>query len=164
MEDFLKRKRAAILERWFELILKTYPVDAADFLRNRRDRFDNPVGFTISREIGNIYDEFIQDMNSEKLCASLDNILKIRSVQDFSPSSAVSIIYALKEAIREEYNDHPLDKLLEIESRIDELSLLAFDVYMKCRERIFEIRINEIKKGSFKLLERINSVESEPEH
>ena len=164
MEDFLKRKRAAILERWFELILKTYPVDAADFLRNRRDRFDNPVGFTISREIGNIYDEFIQDMNSEKLCASLDNILKIRSVQDFSPSSAVSIIYALKEAIREEYNDHSLDKLLEIESRIDELSLLAFDVYMKCRERIFEIRINEIKKGSFKLFERINSVESEPEH
>jgi hypothetical protein len=38
-----------------------------------------------------------------------------------------------------------LDELLHLESRIDALSLAAFDIYMACRERIAEIRIGEVK-------------------
>ena len=45
-------------------------------------------------------------------------------------------------------------------SRIDGLALLAFDLYMDCREKICEIRINEAKaekEMAFRMMERIST-------
>ena len=42
----------------------------------------------------------------------------------------------------------------EIYSALDELILSAFDIFMRCREKIYEIRSNEIKRRSYKLWER----------
>ena len=37
--------------------------------------------------------------------------------------------------------------LAPLESGVDRLALAAFDVYMQCREKIFEIRVREIKES-----------------
>ena len=37
------------------------------------------------------------------------------------------------------------DELLDIESRIDELSLIGFNIYMGCKEKIFHIMEKEVK-------------------
>ncbi|MEE9557391.1 MAG: hypothetical protein V3V76_09030, partial [Candidatus Adiutricales bacterium] len=37
-------------------------------------------------------------------------------------------------------------RLVEIESRIDSTALLAFDIYMSCREKIHQIKQNELRK------------------
>ena len=42
--DLLLRNEAAILKRWFNLILETYPADTAPLMRKDKDRFTNPVG------------------------------------------------------------------------------------------------------------------------
>jgi len=160
------------LERWFQLVLETYPADTSRFLKQGKDRFTNPVGYTISREIETLYDELLQEMNSDKLAACLDNIIRIRAVQDFSPSQTIALIFLLKKAIREELaseitENRVFEELLKFESRIDKLVLLAFDIYMKCREKVFEIRVNEAKaerERVFKLLERTNlTMESQGE-
>lgn len=172
LEHLLPQKRAAILERWFQLVLETYPADTSRFLKQGKDRFTNPVGYTISREIETLYDELLQEMNSDKLAACLDNIIRIRAVQDFSPSQTIALIFLLKKAIREELaseitENRVFEELLKFESRIDKLVLLAFDIYMKCREKVFEIRVNEVKaerERVLKLLERINlTLESQGE-
>lgn len=172
LEHLLPQKRAAILERWFQLVLETYPADTSRFLKQGKDRFTNPVGYTISREIETLYDELLQEMNSDKLAACLDNIIRIRAVQDFSPSQTIALIFLLKKAIREELaseitENRVFEELLKFESRIDKLVLLAFDIYMKCREKVFEIRVNEAKaerERVLKLLERINlTLESQGE-
>jgi len=172
LEHLLLQKRAAILERWFQLVLETYPADTSRFLKQGKDRFTNPVGYTISREIETLYDELLQEMNSDKLAACLDNIIRIRAVQDFSPSQTIALIFLLKKAIREELaseitENRVFEELLKFESRIDKLVLLAFDIYMKCREKVFEIRVNEAKaerERVLKLLERINlTMESQGE-
>ena len=172
LERLLPQKRAAILERWFQLILETYPADTSGFLKQEKDRFINPVGYTISQEIETLYDELLQKMNSDKLAACLDNIIRIRAVQDFFPSQTVAFIFLLKKAIREELTseikeNRVFKELLEFEARIDKLVLLAFDIYMKCREKVFEIRLNEAKaerERVLKLLERINlTMESQSE-
>ena len=164
LENFLLRNKAAILERWHHLVLETYPANTSRFLMQEKDRFVNPVGYAISQEIGALYKELLGGMNVDKLSTSLENIIRIRSVQDFSPSQGIAFILLLKKAIREELEGEILDnrifeEWLELESKIDTLVLLAFDIYMKCREKICEIKINEIKterERIFKLLERTN--------
>ena len=166
LKHLLSQKRAAILERWFQLILETYPADSSRLLKQDKDRFANPVGYTISQEIKTLYEELLQGMNTDRLATCLDNIIRIRSVQDFLPSQAVAFIFLLKRAVREELASENKEKgaveeLLEFESRIDKLVLLALDTYMKCREKVFEIRVNEVKaerERALKLLERANLV------
>jgi len=170
LEQLLSQKKAVILDKWRQLILESYPADASRFIKQEKDRFINPVGYTISSEIEAIYDELLQEMNSDKLAACLDKIIRIRSVQDFPPSQTIAFTFLLKKAIRDELvseiaERRTLEGLLEFESRIDRIVLLALDIYMKCREKVHHIRINEMKnekERALKVLERISSTYREP--
>ena len=165
IQDLLKKNKAAILEKWFHFILETYPANAAALMRKNRDQFTNPVGSTISREIDILFKNLCAGSQDEKCQSSLDSILKIRSVQDFSPSKAVGFIFLLKRAIGETLKNEMckgsvMDEWLEFQSRIDDLALQAFDIYMDCREKICEIRINQArteKEMAFRMMERITT-------
>jgi len=166
LESLLTQKKAAVLEKWRDLIVQTYPVDASEFLKRGKDRFQNPVGYAIARGTEGIYDALIEGSASDVLSSTIDSIIKIRAVQDFSPSQAVVFVFLLKKAIREqlaaEMRENGLSRqLLTFESKIDELALLTFDSYMRCREKIHDIRVNEIRNGTFKLRERINLADEE---
>jgi len=164
IQDLLKKNKAAILEKWFHFILETYPANAAALMRKNRDQFTNPVGSTISREIDILFKNLCAGSQDEKCQSSLDSILKIRSVQDFSPSKAVGFIFLLKRAIGETLKNEMckgsvMDEWLEFQSRIDDLALQAFDIYMDCREKICEIRINQArteKEMAFRMMERMS--------
>lgn len=168
IEAFLSDKKKSIIKKWREAIIESYPDDARRFLGNEKDRFANPVGQIIIKEIETLYDELIKGGGTEKISVSLDNILRIRAVQDFTPSSAVGFIFQLKKLIRRELegkstSDSVAGKLHEIEGRIDNMALTAFDIYEQCRQKIYEIRINEVKNQVGKLLERANLVCEIPE-
>jgi len=56
-------------------------------------------------------------------------------------------------------------QLLEFESKIDQLCLLAFDLYMDCKEKIYELSANETRNRTFRAFERaglITDVSSKP--
>jgi hypothetical protein len=165
LKQSLIEKKKSILERWFHLILETYPQEAAKFIRKERDRFVNPVGVILSEGMEALYEGLLKGAEADQLSNPLDKIIQIRSVQDFSPSQAVVIVSLLKKAIQEEMKGNKIEmngrieEWFDLESRMDQLSLMAFDIYTKYRERVYEIRINEIKKErdrAFKLLERTN--------
>ena len=162
LENSLSEKRNAILGKWLDLIADTHPAGASFF--KDKDRFTNPVGYTFSSAIGVLYDELRQGViNSEKVTQSLDDIIRIRAVQDFSPGEAVRFVLLLKQAIRDELKKQIREKpvreeLSRFDLMIDELALRAFDVYSDCREKIYQIRLNEMrsaKDDAFRLLERI---------
>jgi hypothetical protein len=162
--DLLLQNEAGILERWFDLILETYPADTAVLMRKEKDRFANPVGSTILREIEVLFKNLCEGSRDEKYQGSLDAILKIRSVQDFSPSKAVGFIFLLKRAIGETlkneiYKEPFIDEWMKLQSGIDELALQAFDIYMDCREKICGIRIDQAraeKEMAFRMMERMS--------
>ncbi|MFA4918634.1 MAG: RsbRD N-terminal domain-containing protein [Thermodesulfovibrionales bacterium] len=160
-KDLLAKRKSSIRKKWFDAVINDYPADSSDFLRKQKDRFLNPVGQTLLENINSLLDEIILNADSEKVYPYLNDIIKIKAVQDFSPSKAVSFIYLLKRVVREELeSDIEKNKLTEelksFETQLDSLALLAFDVYMKCRERIFDLRVNEIKTLTFRLLKRAN--------
>ena len=162
LEDCLLKKRTAILNSWYKLIAETYPDDGSMLLKSK-DRFTNPVSYITSTEIVTIFDELLHgNIESEKVSDSINNVTRVRAVQDFPPSQAVSFILLLKKAIRivllKEIQEKSLqEELLQIDSLIDRMSLMAFDVYTTCRDKICELRINELRAdrdNAFRILER----------
>jgi hypothetical protein len=175
LKNLLLEKKSTILERWFDVILETYPAETSRFLKTQKERFANPVGHAILEGIEGVFDETLNGINPERVSPFLDNIIRIRAVQDFTPSQAISFIFLLKSVIREELKNDPefnsgrengiAQELLELDSKIDELAFLSFDIYMKCREKIYELRVNELKNMTFRLLQRaklISNSEEEP--
>ena len=166
LKALLVQKKAAVLDRWRDLIIQMYPANTTEFVKRCNDRFNNPVGHAIVRETESIYDTLLEGSPNSLSSSSFDDIVKIRSVQDFSPSQSVVFVFLLKKAIREQVatelqQDAIAAELLSLESRIDELALHTFDAYMRCREKIHEIRVNEIKNRTLKLLDRINPAADE---
>lgn len=160
--DFLEQKKAAIKQRWFELIIDTYPADSREFFRKQKNRFSNPVGAALSRLVEALYDALLNDSASADISTILEDFVKVRAVQDFTPSEAVGFILYLKQAVREELaedirTDRLFGELLALETRIDRLLLKAFDVYMQSREKIYQIKANDLKRKSFLALRRADS-------
>jgi len=149
LKTALTAKRDAILERWFQEVLATYPKDTARFLAGGGDPFANPVGHTVREGLGRLFDALFTDEPATELSAAVDGIVRIRAVQEFKPSAAVGFIYTLKGILREELAaaELPAAELAVLDNGVDRLALVAFDVYMQCREKIFEIRVREIKES-----------------
>jgi hypothetical protein len=117
------------------------------------------MGFAIESSIGPVYDQIVAAMDTDALCESLDSIIRIRSVQEFTPSEVVSFVFQLKSIIREVLGERARElnragDLAVLDERIDRVALIAFDKYMECRQKLFEIRTGEIRRQSDKLLER----------
>jgi len=147
----LSQKKAAILGRWLAMIFESYPPETAIFLRKEKNRFDNPAGYRISEGLEGLYGALLQEMERDQVLTYLDEIIRIRALQNFTPSQALAFIFLLKIVIRQELAGEILKEnlaaeLLDLESRIDGLALLGFDVYTKRREKIFEIKANEAKR------------------
>ena len=159
LRSYLAHRRAAILERWRESVLAAYPDDTSRFLKQKKDRFANPVGSTVRQAVEELFEALTQDAEPEQTPEALDQMIRIKAVQDFSPSQALAFILELKAATREVLGGSgPADELLAFESRIDKMALMAFDVYVACREKIYELKANEARSRTFKLLERANLV------
>lgn len=167
IRKFLSEKKSSILNKWFERIVSTYPLETQKFLRREKDRFANPVRSRVWEGIEGVINALIKGDESN-ISASLDNIIRIRAVQDFTPAQALAFIFFLKKVVREELaemtkNSELLNELLEFENKIDELALLCFNIYMQCREKIYEIRVNEIKRLTYSLLKRANLIYEIPD-
>ena len=169
LENLLAQKRGEILKKWFDLVIKTYPEDTAAFFKQRKDHFANPVGSTTKRGLEAILKELFQEMDPdpETLRSFMDPIIRIRAIQDFKPSEAVSFIFSLKPVIRIIANKAFKDKNIEqelraFESKIDTLGVMAFDVYMMCREKIYDLKANEFRNRTYRAFERANLISENP--
>jgi len=167
-DNLLKQRESTIRERWLNLTLDTYPADSFAFLKNQKNQFLNPVGNTISRELGVLYRSLVNEVDPKAVTTSLDSILRIRSVQGFSPSQAVSFILLLKSVVREELEGElqtreQFTDLQQFELRIDQLAMQGFDVYSKCREGVFQVRLNELRRRANTIVGRLNRNDRQPE-
>jgi len=114
----------------------------------------------LSRETESLYHELLHGMDPERLNSSLEEIIRIRAIQDFSPSKAMSFIFLLKKVLREELYQElkesraAWEDLLALEARVDEMALRGFDLYVNCRERVYELRAREAKTHVSRLLQK----------
>jgi hypothetical protein len=169
LESLLIQNKKEIADDWFNHLVETYPSETAPFFKSRKDPFDNPVGSTARRGIEAVFDELIGGMDVQVITSSLDPLIRIRAVQTlFSASQAVGFIFLLKNTIREqlkkEIQAYQLyEELLAFEAKIDELALIGFNIFTGCREKIAELKSNEMKNTTYRAFKRAGLVVEEPE-
>ncbi len=160
LNHYLIEKKSTILKKWFDAVVETYPHETSTFLRKQKAQFTNPVGYTLSEGIEHLFDALLQGMIPDTVSRFLDSIIRIRAIQEFSPSEAVSFIFQLKKVVRLELGKEILgqqgiaEELAVFESAVDDLALFSFDLFMKCREKIYELKANEAKNMTFRLLQQ----------
>lgn len=160
MEDRIAADRAALADKWVDAILGSYPEETRRVWK-RGSGFNNPVGETITRCVGEFIDCLLAWDDAEAMARSLDSLIRIRSVQEFSPSQAISFVFLFKKVLRDAYfkemeKQGGLADMLRFEAKIDNMGMMAFDIYSKTREQIYAMRVEEVKRAHHNIIRRAN--------
>ena len=150
LEEALHNNRYKIVDKWVEYTLATY--QASEFFIKEKDSFANPVGGTIRDSFKKLFSLLAKNEDTASFREPLSRIMHLRSVQEFSPSQAVAPLNAVKHITRDvlasDKETKPLvDQLYDFEFSVDLAVLAAFDLYVECREKIYKIRVDEIRSG-----------------
>jgi len=149
-------KKDLIVKKWFTQVIDTYPAETARFLRRQSDPFANPVGQSTLQGLRTLIDLLGAGFDVKRVQTALDPIIRIRAIQDFTPARATRFVFELKRIIRDEVpeNQRSSEELQRMEHLIDEMALTAFDIYMQCREKINDLKANEMKSRTYKAFAR----------
>jgi hypothetical protein len=159
LTQLLQRHKRTILDQWFDLLLESYPSDTAVFIKSQKDPFHNPVGDAAHRGMEALFGGIIEGMDSDTATSFLDPIIRIRAIQKFTPAQAVLFVFQLKSVLQKQFRKELTDpdvngQFQQIMDRIDDLGLLAFNIYVQCRETLYQIQADEIRNRTFKVLKR----------
>jgi len=158
LEKLLEEKKSSIVKIWVQRTIDSYAPDAAMFFKNQMNDFLNPVGGTIRSSLESLYDTILFKKDAESIKSTLEPLIKIRAVQNFSASQAVAFLFFLKKIIREELKKEmkKIDptSLAAVDASIDAMVLIGFDIYVQCREKIYDLKTNEERSKIYKAFAR----------
>jgi RsbT co-antagonist protein rsbRD N-terminal domain len=167
-EKFLKSKKKVIIQKWFEATINTYPEETAKIFNKSKNKFDNPVGVATHESLESVIDMLCKnmeqtdnkDLNEELIEQALDSVIRIRAIQNFSASQAVGFVFELKDIVKKIAGKN-VEILIDskFDRKVDQISLAAFNRFLKCRESIFLLKAMEAKKRTYSAFERAGLVE-----
>ena len=162
IEELLAANIDAVRQHWLKSIIDTYPPDSREFFASKKDRFQNPVGDALSQLVDSSLQALLKNESEQDFSEILTEFVKMRAVQEFSPSAAVGFILFLKDSVREilsnDLKSNNLTReLAEFGKRVDNILLTAFDIYTKAKEKMYEIRLDEMRRRSFTAFRMIDS-------
>jgi len=150
LRESLRDCEDAIFERWMADTLAVYPDEGARAFAREQNRFANPVGHSLRVGIRAIVTALLAGNDEEEIRRALNDILQIRAIQQLTPATAVGFLFALKALIRDTLRADAgrlTAELAELDRRIDQAALMGFDLYVAHRERVYELRLNEVKRA-----------------
>jgi len=151
LAELLIDRKGEILDSWVDQVLATYPEDGSRIFKKEKDQFANPVGYAVKSSLWTVYALLFEKNEPEGIVDSLEQMVRIRAVQTFNPSEAVSMAYILKRVVKDFCRK---DKVADLEGwqafeeKADILAYTMFDLYAASRERLYQTRIAEIKSGN----------------
>jgi hypothetical protein len=162
LRDLLRKHAEGIVRRWLDDALASYSDHTSAVFSREKDPFANPVGHSLRTGTQAIFDAILQQKDPEQVRPHLHDIIKIRAVQEISASGAVSFVFHLKDAIRTELGTAACEPQYssdwaELDGAIDRIALTAFDVFVQCRERLCDLRINEMKRTVPWIVDKMNN-------
>lgn len=151
LAEGFRNHREKIVNKWVEYTLSTYL--SPGFFLKENDKFANPVGGNIREALGRLFQLLAKGADPKEFVSPLEQIISIRAVQEFTPSQAIAPLNAVKHITREVFaadkeRSHLANALYDFEFAVDLAMLAAFDIFMQYRERLYQVRIKEIKTGS----------------
>lgn len=156
LKRLLSERAAQVLEAWLDRTLAIYADQYGRFVKANRDRFANPVGAILREGLESLWEALLEGADAERCRAALAPIIRVKAVQEAPPSQALAFVPVLKDVVADILRDRVREERAReafraFEARIDRLTLLAFDLYAECREKIFALRVNELKRNTARL-------------
>ena len=156
MKSLIEQNKEWILEKWLNRRLALFSKQKHSLIAAQMDQFQNPIRHEIFEGLKAILDNF--ETKGEKFTESLDQISRVLAIQDFPPSRAMSLFYELKEIIQERAKKTGVSfghkEWVEFNSRVEKMTLEAFDNYIGHRETIYQLKVDESKNKAFMLLKK----------
>ena len=147
-----EKHHKVLLEAWFQQVIHSYPPESVKYFERYKETFNNPIGSNIYNSLNNILLEFEGAGRYEQFYQEMQMIMRIRAVQDMTPSKEVAFIMAFKDVVKKElagelaHNEITSSELEDFFEELDALALMGFDIYTESRELIFKMRIDQIKE------------------
>ena len=132
-----------ILERWFAHLMEEYPGQTIGMLPD--DKFRNPVGYTLRENLAIVVHELLSSMDLSAVRAALESIVRIRVVQDLTPDQPSAFVAVLKPILTASL---PREEAAALDSRVDQLAVIASEEHARCRQRLSDIRVREQRRAS----------------
>jgi RsbRD-like negative regulator of sigma factor len=159
LNQLLIQHKRTLNKRWLERTTEVYSQHMRKFFAKEGNNFANPVGQSLATNLKKLLDGIIQDDTNTDLSGPLQEIIKIRAVQDLSSAQSVAFVFQLKNIVWDVLSDKLDSKksqreLDEFNARIEALGFMAFDIYVECHKQIVQIRISELKRSVGSLLRR----------
>ncbi len=161
LDNLIKEKKNQIINLWIRKFTDTYPEESSSFFREGPGQFANPVGHTFRINLEKIFDELFMEHELARMQGYVDGVVRIRAVQGFAPSDAVCFVPMLKQTVweicgKEITNQDLMSGWLDFLGRLDRLTNISFDVYMRCREQLWKQKAEFTNSRTHRLLERAN--------
>ncbi len=163
LQKFIALNISSIRQRWHELVLASYPPETAKLLGSQKNQFANPVGHTLKTTIDDVLEGLGKGVAISEIASAFHNLIRIKAVQGFTPADAVSSVLMLKQTVREHVaagsSDNDGVVLKAVDPIIDELLCSCFNLYVDCRQKLSDIKEDELKRNLFMLLKKSDAVD-----
>ena len=137
--------RKKVVEWWVDRLLINYPVkpvfEVVSFLQEAAEKI---VDGALS----------LYEGKSVDLSDAVDDVMRFLATdRNFSPGDSIRLFCELRDFMAEELNLKAEDRL-KFGRKFEEILFTAFDAYMACREKIFELRLKE-KEADLEMMRKI---------
>jgi hypothetical protein len=169
LKERLMEKRSSILAAWGDAALVIPDGAGSGFLEKQKAFLAETIGCDLAQGIGGLFDALLQGVIPDEVSRFLDGMIRLRVASDFTASQAVAFILAVKRAVRRELGNEMLgdstvrEELSAWEIAADDLVLFAFDIYVRHREVVLDLKADEAKKETLKLLKKAKLIPDDQE-
>jgi hypothetical protein len=161
LSGFIKENRDALAGRWLDAVIGSYSADTGGFIKGKDDRIANPLGHAIREMVDAVLRCLGEGCDEQALGSAMFPVIQMRAVQDFTPSEAVAFVGLFRNSVVSlamEKEAGP-ELIIELDDVVLGLMSRAFDLYSDCREKLWEIKIEEIKRNLYMFLRKSDMVE-----
>jgi hypothetical protein len=160
VRERIKGRVQVIQQKLLDVLLSAHTVSSVSPSAGAGDPFCDPVRATYYDCVPKLIEWVVDGEDTEEVKESLMSIIRIRSVQTYTPSETISFVLALRWIFRDTVytaldEDDREGLFLLFESRIDGLLLMALDCYVQCHDKIGQIRVNEAKAERDRLMKLV---------
>ena len=152
----IEQNKDKIHEKWLTRRLGIFSEQKKSLIMTQMDQFQNPIRHEMAEGLTGILVHF--ENKGENFTSALDQITRVLAIQDFPPSRSMALFYELKEIVRDIAKKDGVSFRAkdwgEFNSRLEQMTLEAFDSYVDHREKIYQIKVDESKNRAFMLLKK----------
>lgn len=156
--DIVSSRKDRWTAEWFNAVISSYPEESARFFRDTRDPFANPVGAALKKGITDLFEVIRADtFDRDAAHAALEPMIRVRAIQEFTPSEALGFITAIKTIMENDSeaaarSGAGAEKLQRMAENADKALLTAFDIYMECKKHVYGLRARQARDSVRQLL------------